>query len=262
MVIGRSIDRVLDALKWPIGAFAVLMLGPLCYATLRFAGRIWQHPWSLIWFVAGILAYAFAWRPFMRKWLKSDWMLTVEHELTHALFAVLTGHRVKSFQVTRKGGRVEVVGGSNWLIALAPYFFPTAPLILLLFAILMPLGTLLPWTGLFLGFSMAYHVRSTWTETHGAQTDFDQAGRWFTLAFLPSANLCAIGLVASFAVGGWDGMQQFTRDASTAIHWLVMLVPSALSWPVEESPMLDPAPVPDPVATDPRVIGLISVAAR
>ncbi|QDV10247.1 hypothetical protein CA51_00890 [Rosistilla oblonga] len=260
MVIGRRIDQVLEALKWPIGVFAVLMLGPLCYATLLFAARIWQHPWSLIWFVAGILAYAFAWRPFMRRWLKTDWMLTVEHELTHALFALLTGHRVKSFQVTRKGGRVEVVGGSNWLIALAPYFFPTAPLILLLFAILMPLGTLLPWTGLFLGFSMAYHVRSTWTETHGAQTDFDQAGRWFSLIFLPSANLCAIGLVASFAVGGWDGMQRFSSDASAAIQWLVMLIPSALTWPAENPPLLDPVPGIDPAATPPVAIGPDSAA--
>lgn len=248
MVIGRSIDKVLDALKWPIGVLALLMLGPLVYATLRFALRIWQHPWGLIWFVAGMLVYALAWRPFMRRWLQTDWMLTVEHELTHALFAVLTGHRVKSFQVTRKGGRVEVVGGSNWLIALAPYFFPTAPLVLLVFAVLMPLGTLLPWTGLFLGFSMAYHVRSTWTETHGAQSDFDQAGRWFSAIFLPSANLCAIGLIASFAVGGWDNMQLFTSDASAAIHWLLSLAASPLQWFGE-----DPLP-PEPTPAIPQVL--------
>ena len=219
MLIGRGIDRFLETLKWPIGFASAAMFLPMAYASLQFIPRAIRHPWGLVWFGLGVAAYAFAWRPFGRRWLGTDWLLTVEHEITHALFAVLTGHRVKSFQVTREGGQVEVVGGSNWLIALAPYFFPTAPLLLMLVAALMPLGAILPWGSLLLGFAMAYHVRSTLTETHGAQTDFDQAGRWFSVVFLPAANLCAIGLVTSFAVGGWDESKQFINDSMWAIDW-------------------------------------------
>lgn len=227
MPIGRGIDNVLETLKWPIGVLAVLMVVPLVYAAIQFVGRLVLHPvsnlWGLIWFVAGILLYTFVWRPFGQKRFETDWLLTVEHELTHALFAFLTWHRVKSFKVTREGGKVEVVGGSNWLIALAPYFFPTAPLILMLVSVLMPLASVLPWTRVLLGFAMAYHVRSTVTETHGAQTDFEQAGKWFSAMFLPAANLLAVGMVATFAVGGWEEVTQFLGDTSSAIEWFINL---------------------------------------
>jgi hypothetical protein len=45
------------------------------------------------------------------------------HELTHALFAVLFGGSVKSFQASDRGGQVCVTK-SNFVITLAPYFFP------------------------------------------------------------------------------------------------------------------------------------------
>src|SRR3989337_3365266 len=45
------------------------------------------------------------------------------HELTHALFAVLFGGSVKSFHASDRGGRVTITK-SNFIITLAPYFFP------------------------------------------------------------------------------------------------------------------------------------------
>ena len=220
MPIGRQVDRVLETLKWPIAWLSAAMVVPLSYATIRLALRAFFFPRALAFIVSGILLYSLVWRPFGRKRWKTDWLLNVEHELTHALFAILTFHRIKSFQVTRTGGKVEVIGGSNWLIALAPYFFPTAPLCLLFLSLLMPLASVLPWTGLFLGFAMAYHVRSTWIETHGAQTDFKQAGKKFSVVFLPSANLIAFGTIASFGIDGWDGVTAFWGDAIEAVRWI------------------------------------------
>ncbi len=54
---------------------------------------------------------------------KPLWLYVTGHELTHALWAILFGGRVKSFRATSKGGAV-VVTKSNILIVLAPYFFP------------------------------------------------------------------------------------------------------------------------------------------
>ncbi|HSB35095.1 MAG TPA: hypothetical protein VLG39_11610 [Nitrospirota bacterium] len=47
----------------------------------------------------------------------------IGHELTHALFAMLFGGSVKSLSAGERGGRVTVTK-SNFMITLAPYFFP------------------------------------------------------------------------------------------------------------------------------------------
>jgi hypothetical protein len=54
------------------------------------------------------------------------------HELTHAFFAVLFGGSVKSFQASERGGRVTITK-SNFIITLAPYFFPLYTFIALIF---------------------------------------------------------------------------------------------------------------------------------
>ena len=45
------------------------------------------------------------------------------HELTHALWAWLTGSHVSRMKLSKNGGSV-VVSKNNILITLAPYFFP------------------------------------------------------------------------------------------------------------------------------------------
>jgi len=47
----------------------------------------------------------------------------VGHELTHAFFAALFGGSIKSFHASDKGGSVTITK-SNFIITLAPYFFP------------------------------------------------------------------------------------------------------------------------------------------
>ena len=54
---------------------------------------------------------------------KPMWAYVFGHELTHALCAWMMGGKVKRFKATSKGGHV-VLTRSNFLIALAPYFFP------------------------------------------------------------------------------------------------------------------------------------------
>ncbi|MGH8022894.1 MAG: M50 family metallopeptidase, partial [Limisphaerales bacterium] len=51
------------------------------------------------------------------------WIYVFGHELTHALWAWLFGGRVKRMKITSSGGHV-VVTRNNFLITLAPYFFP------------------------------------------------------------------------------------------------------------------------------------------
>src|SRR5450432_1390693 len=69
------------------------------------------------------------------------------HELTHALWVWLMGGRVSRFRVGRDGGHI-LTDKNNFLIALAPYFFPLYSILVLalygvgsLFADIQPYGT-------------------------------------------------------------------------------------------------------------------------
>jgi hypothetical protein len=71
----------------------------------------------------GGLTYGAFWWVSIRKWTIS-WLSTFEHEITHCLFAWLTGNKVGEIQITLRGcGHMTVLGSPNWLIDVAPYFF-------------------------------------------------------------------------------------------------------------------------------------------
>jgi len=70
-------------------------------------------------FLAGGVAYLTV--HFLFK--KPVFTYVIGHELTHALFALLFGGSVKAIQASDRGGRVTITK-SNFIITLAPYFFP------------------------------------------------------------------------------------------------------------------------------------------
>jgi hypothetical protein len=103
------------------------------------------------------------------------------------------------------------VGGENWLITVAPYFFPTISLLLIFVFWLLPVSTLGMGEAL-IGASFAYHLISTLRETHGGQTDVRRAGKLFCLAFLPTANMLTAGVVLSFSHGGAARLAEFVAS--------------------------------------------------
>jgi len=100
-----------------------LSLVPFC------AGFAWQfvkmvftvhyRPDTPYYFFAGGLTYL-AIHVLFRKPVLT---YVIGHELTHALFALLFGGAVKSIHASDRGGRVTITK-SNFVITLAPYFFP------------------------------------------------------------------------------------------------------------------------------------------
>src|SRR5512137_2332803 len=93
------------------------------------AGFAWQlavlcvsvtyQPLVPYWFAGGFILYVVIHFLFKKPILS----YVVFHELTHAIFAVLFGGPVKAFHATEKGGQVHLTK-SNFIITLAPYFFP------------------------------------------------------------------------------------------------------------------------------------------
>jgi hypothetical protein len=135
------------------------------------------------------------------------------HELTHALWTWLLGGRVKKFKATSKGGHV-VVTRNNFVIALAPYFFP-------LYAILVMAAFwaghwfwnwrhYLVWFHLLLGAAYAFHVTLTWHILKHSQTDISEQGYLFsaTVIFLGNIAVLLIGIpLLATNVGVWTALQ-------------------------------------------------------
>lgn len=117
------------------------------------------------------------------------------HEFTHALWTWLFGGRVKKFKASAKGGHV-IVTRNNFLIALAPYFFP-------FYAVLVMAAFwaghwfwnwrhYLVWFHLALGAAYAFHVTLTWHILKHSQTDISEQGYLFSSAIIFLGNIAAL----------------------------------------------------------------------
>jgi Peptidase M50B-like len=213
------IDQAVEWVKWPVAILALCALPLFAWGLIRLAGFVISQPLGILPLAIGTIGFVLLWRRWLDHSRIGRWMITFEHELTHALFAWVTGHRIVGFRASLgRGGEVRYVGRGNWLITLAPYFFPTAALALLLVAYLMPI-TILPWRGLFLGIALGFHIVSTYRETHRDQSDLKSVGAKFCWMFLPTANLAVLGLLIAWAHGGssdvnvWLGYVRAPADA-------------------------------------------------
>jgi hypothetical protein len=117
------------------------------------------------------------------------------HELTHALWALLFGARVRKFKVTGRGGHV-VLTKTNFLITLAPYFFP---LYVVLVVGVFAAGHLLwgwtayaVWFHLLVGAAYAFHVTLTAHILQTRQTDITSQGYLFSAVVIFLGNVAVL----------------------------------------------------------------------
>ena len=166
-------------------------------------------------FVGGVVLMILVW---VFAGVRQNALSTLEHELTHVVFAWLTFHRVKGLEVNDDGsGRMVYVGKGNWLIALAPYFFPLAATGMLFFSVAYEYATKMPlpeWVLIGSGAAVGYNLCSFWQQLHPEQTDFAAAGWVTTFCFLPAANLFMFGMILSYATGGGRGFFGFFKILS------------------------------------------------
>jgi hypothetical protein len=121
------------------------------------------------------------------------------HELTHAVWTWLCGGRVKKFKTSSSGGHV-VITKSNFLIALAPYFFPLyAVLVVGVFVtghLIWNWQQFLVWFHLLLGAAYAFHVTLTAHVLQTRQSDITSQGYLFSgvIIFLGNIMVLLIGI--------------------------------------------------------------------
>jgi hypothetical protein len=191
-MLTRLVDNLINLLKWPIALLTLFLLPDITLAIGDEIAKLSSK--VLIPLTVGIAAYFVLWKLLFTRRLWGSWLPTLEHELTHTIFALITLHKVTNFHTSyEKGGHVQYVGGpGNWLITIAPYFFPTFVALLLVLDFYLPLLQRDLFI-LMLGFVVSFHVISTLTETNAKQPDLIKVGLLFCWCFLPGANLFFIG---------------------------------------------------------------------
>jgi hypothetical protein len=157
---------------------------------------------------------------------KPMWIYVFGHELTHALWTWLFGGRVKKMKVTSSGGHV-VISKTNFIIALAPYFFPLyAALIVAIFAIghwLWDWQRFFVYFHLLVGAAYAFHVTLTFHTLQTRQTDITSQGYLFSavVIFLGNVAVLLFGIpLLTRQVELFKAFGLFFQDTGGVFLWL------------------------------------------
>ena len=216
-------------LKWA-KLFIALALTPLCFGAVLALWKVLRVSGDAdtIWVV--FLAGAACWVAIYALLPKPMWIYVVGHELTHALSTWLFGGRVKKFKASAKGGQV-VITKSNFLISLAPYFFPLyAVLVVVVFVtghLIWNWRAYAIWFHLLLGAAYAFHVTLTWHILKMEQSDVAQNGYVFSVVviFLGNAAVLLIGVpLLTARVGVLTALGWWLQGTETVLRRLAGMI--------------------------------------
>ncbi len=222
----KLVNIILVFIKWPL-AVAAAFFTPAAiigfYQLLHegWVTNLWKTPFGV-----GFIIATISWLIVGRSKIVI-FLTTMEHEFTHALAAWTTFVPVIELRSTdgttgtNSLGHVQL-GGSNWLILSAPYFFPTVPLTVLI-ATWVLATTPSGFARFFIGAATAYSILSTWREMHFQQSDLREIGFPFAILFLPYANLLCIGLILANQLGGSSRAGAYSIEAiRISVDWIRM----------------------------------------
>lgn len=210
--------------KWGKLIVALLLL-PLCVGGGMTLLRVLTQTGDAVTFWVAAVGGAACWLVIFLLLPKPMWVYVFGHELTHAVWTWLFWGRVKKFKVTSKGGHV-VIDKTNFLISLAPYFFPIyAVLVIVVFL----LGDLIwnwtahrVWFHFCLGVAYAFHLTLTVHILQTRQTDITSQGYLFSAVVVFLGNLSVL-LVGVPLLAGRPTLQ----DAFT---WWFLSTGDLLTW--------------------------------
>jgi hypothetical protein len=216
---------------FPLTLVCLFLLPGSARAFILTVPRVFARP--ELWLpLAGGLAAGLLFHHFLlRRWPS---FLVFEHELTHAVAAVLLLRRVRRFVVTRDGGFVEHSPGfggavGDRLIALSPYFLPTFAVPAIFCRPAVP-AAWFPWYDAVIGAAFAFHLLSNvqelgenWTgrpvryagSRHQGYTDIGRAGFFSSAVIIAALTLAANGALLALLAGGYEGAWEGAKTAAT-----------------------------------------------
>jgi len=184
--------------KWIKFIIAVLLL-LVCAGAALALWRVLLASFGVDTVWVPLLAGATCWLVVLILLPKPMWIYVFGHELTHALWTWLFGGRVKKMKVTSSGGHV-ITSKTNFVIVLAPYFFPLyAVMVIMVFAVghlIWDWRSYLVWFHLAVGAAYAFHVTLTWHALKTRQTDITSQGYLFSavIIFLGNVSVLLFGV--------------------------------------------------------------------
>ena len=180
--------------KWVKTIIAILLL-PACIGAAQALWLVLRANGNTDTVWVAMAAGAACWVVIYLMLPKPMWIYVFGHELTHALWAWLCGGDVKKFKVSSAGGHV-VVTKTNFLIALAPYFFPIyVALVVGVFALghlIWDWHAYLMWFHLCIGAAYAFHLTLTWHILKTRQTDITSQGYLFSAVVIFLGNIAVL----------------------------------------------------------------------
>lgn len=207
--------------KW-LKAVAALLLLPACVGVGRALVRVGAASGAADRFWVVVLAGAGAWFAVYGLLPKPMRVYVFGHELSHALWAWACGGTVRRFRVSATGGSV-VTNRPNFLVVLAPYFFP-------LYAVLVVVAYVvgdwvwgwqdyLPGFHLLLGAAYGFHVTMTVDALRTEQTDITSQGYGFSavVIWLGNGLVLYAGVVClAGATNGWTALRWIGEESLAA----------------------------------------------
>ena len=211
--------------KWIKFIIAILLL-PVCAGAARAlwlvlcaSGRV-----DMVW--VPLIAGAMCWLVVYLLLPKPMWIYVFGHELTHALWTWIFGGEVKKIKATSEGGHV-IVSKTNFVIALAPYFFPFyTALVIAVFAIgrfFWEWWNYQVWFHLLVGAAYAFHVTLTWHVLKTRQSDITSQGRLFSavIIFLGNVSVLLFGLpLLTAKVSLLNALGWWLESTGQIFNWL------------------------------------------
>jgi hypothetical protein len=132
------------------------------------------------------------------------------HELAHAIAGILSGAKIKKFNVGEKSGSV-VLTKDNICITLAPYFFPIYTIVIVVIYICLGLivdvKQFYEYFLFLIGFSIAFHIALTIYILSIKQPDLKVYGTFFSYVVILAVNIVVFTLLAYFVFRGVINIQ-------------------------------------------------------
>jgi hypothetical protein len=188
-----------------------LLLLPFCAGfTWQLGGTMFSIPYKPdvpYYFVAGALVYLTLHVLFHRPILT----YVFGHELTHALFTLLFGGAVKSFRVSERGGQVAITK-SNFVITLAPYFFPLYTFLAVITEAALNMAGMRAASGFLIfisGGTFAFHLVLTVLFLQNDQKDIREEGAIFSYPLIYLFNILFAALLLHLLLAQKNGFLDF-----------------------------------------------------